>query len=69
MYIWNMIFVKHKSGRYGFYKFLTDLAIDYPYLNINTLKYHLSRKETKTKGPYRIDDLEIYKGEIKKVKK
>jgi hypothetical protein len=64
-----MIFIKDKSGKFAFYQFLTDLAIDYPELNINTLKHHLSRRKTKAKGPYTIGDLEIYKGEIKKKKK
>jgi hypothetical protein len=64
-----MIFVKEKSGKYGFYKFLTHVVKDYPELNLNTLKTNFSRKETKRKGPYLTGNLEIYKGEIKTFKK
>lgn len=64
-----MIFVREKSGKYGFYNFLTDVVKDYPELNLDTLKYNLSRKDRNKKGPYFTGNLEIYKGEVKTFKK
>lgn len=56
-------FVKDKENdSYGFYGTTTALLKDYPQLNLDTLKYHLTRK----KKPYITYDIEVYYGPVKK---
>lgn len=59
-----MLFIKEKSGEYGFYGSLPELLKEYPKLNKDTVAYWLSRK----KLPYTNEDLEIYRGDIKRTK-
>jgi hypothetical protein len=55
-----MIFIKEKSGKYGFYTTLKKVVEKYPELNWETVRYHIGRKKT----PYITEDIEIYKGRV-----
>jgi hypothetical protein len=55
-----MLFVKDKTGKYGFYGSMPEVMRDYPDLKWDTVMYYLSRK----KKPYITPEIEIYKGEV-----